>query len=184
MKTALAILAPGFEEIEAITIIDLLRRAEINVTTTSITDPKVEGAHNITILADTLFQDSININYDLIILPGGQPGTTNLKKSDAVIDLLKRQNSKNKLIAAICAAPTVLADAGLVNGKNITSYPSEKGVFDSSNYKEDNVVQDGNIITSRAVGTAIDLSLFLIKKLCGEMKANEITEKILYRSAQ
>jgi len=180
MKTAIVILAPGFEEIETITIVDLLRRADINVTTASISEKEITGSHDIIINADVLLKDYSKHDFDIVILPGG-PGANKLKKSKTVIDLLKKQSNEKKWIAAICAAPTVLEKAGLTTGKKITSYPSEKEVFINSDYKTDNVVQDGNIITSRAAGTAIEFSLYLIRILCDEKKAKEIAAKILFQ---
>ncbi|KAA3609869.1 MAG: DJ-1/PfpI family protein [Calditrichaeota bacterium] len=179
-NNALIILAPGFEEVEAITIIDLLRRADIPVTTASISEKTITGSHGVTIEADELIDDCINRDFFVIILPGGQPGTNNLKESEKVIALLKKQSEKKRLIAAICAAPTVLEKAGLTKGKKVTSYPTEEKVFVDSEYVNDRIVQDGNIITSRALGTAIDFSLYLIKSLCGEEKATEISNKILH----
>lgn len=181
MKTAIVVLAPGFEEIEAITIIDLLRRAGINVTTASIAGKNITGSHDITIKADMLLEDLSKSEFDIVILPGGQPGSENLRNSDRVANLLQRQSDKNQLLAAICAAPTVFEKAGLTTGKRVTSHPSEEGKFSASDYKTDNVVLDGNIITSRAVGTAIEFSLFLIKMLCGENIATEIAAKILFQ---
>jgi 4-methyl-5(b-hydroxyethyl)-thiazole monophosphate biosynthesis len=181
MKTAIVLLAPGFEEIEAVTIIDLLRRADIEVTTASVTEKSVTGSHDITILADALIGACSQKEYDIVVLPGGLPGTTNLKESKSVIDLLQSQSEKNKLVGAICAAPTVFETAGLITGKKVTSHPSEKAAFVNSDYKTDNIVLDGNIITSRAVGTAIEFSLFIIKLLISEEKANEIASKILFK---
>ena len=183
MKTAIVILAPGFEEIEAITVIDLLRRAEVNVTTASIDKKNITGSHDITVTVDILLKDFPKSEFDIVILPGGQPGTKNLKESKLVIDLLKNQSANNKWIAAICAAPTVLEKAGLITGKKVTSYPSEEGEFVRSEYRTENVVLDGNIITSRAVGTAIEFSIFLIKMLSGEEKANDIAFKILFQKS-
>ncbi|HID40493.1 MAG TPA: DJ-1 family protein [Calditrichaeota bacterium] len=180
MPSALVLLAPGFEEIEAVTIIDLLRRANIEVTTAALDKELVKGSHDILIKADTLL-DSINAsNFDLLILPGGQPGSTHLKNHPAVLKCVQDRFSSHKLIAAICAAPTVLEAAGITNGLKITSYPSEAGVFINSRYLEHNVVKDGVVITSRGVGTAIDFALDLIIELRGKEAAKEIADRILY----
>lgn len=179
MKNALVILAPGFEEIEAITIIDLLRRADINVTTASISEKEVTGSHNIPVIADALINEITNTDFDIVLLPGG-PGVSNLEKSQKVLDLILVQAAKNKLLGAICAAPIVLNRAGLLTNKSVTSHPSEEKTFTNSNYLYENVVMDGNIITSRAVGTALDFSLKIIETLIGKDKAKDIAGKILH----
>ncbi|MCB0281707.1 MAG: DJ-1/PfpI family protein [Calditrichaeota bacterium] len=181
MKTALIILAPDFEEIEAVTIIDLLRRAEINVTTASIAELYVTGSHQITIKADSLLADVKNSLFDIIILPGG-PGTKNLKASKDVIELIKTRDQKAEYIAAICAAPTVLEHAAILNGKSVTSFPAEKKVFINSNYVEQKVVKDGHIITSRGAGTAIDFSLSVIETLIDKKTAQALAERIVYNT--
>lgn len=179
MKTALVILAPDFEEIEAITVIDLLRRAEINVTTASVSELYVKGSHQITILADALLKDVKHTSYDIVVLPGG-PGTKNLKNSGDVIELVKLQNSRKEYIAAICAAPTVLEHAAILKGKSVTSFPAEKKVFINSTYLEQSVVKDGHIITSRGAGTAIDFSLAIIEMLIDKKTADSLAERIVY----
>ncbi len=180
MKSVAVILAPGFEEIEAVTIIDLLRRAEIKVTTASISEINVTGSHAITIKADDLLENIKSENFDMVILPGGLPGTTHLKNSKNVHDLLKKQHKEGKLIGAICAAPTVLEKAVLLESKKVTSHPSEENVFCHSDYKVDRVVKDENILTSRAVGTAIEFSLEIITLLCEKNTAEDIASKILF----
>lgn len=179
MKTVLVILAPGFEETEAITIIDLLRRALISVTTASISELQVTGSHDITVIADDLLLNLSNYKYDMIVLPGG-PGVQNLADSELVLETLKNQSTAERYIAAICAAPVVLNKAGLLKNKSITSYPSEETTFSESNYFYEAVVVDNKIITSRAVGTAIDFSLKLIEILQGKKVADNVAEKILH----
>ena len=179
MKNALVILAPGFEEIEAITIIDLLRRGGVKLTTASIAGKQVTGSHNIPVIADELQDNIYAKEFDMVILPGG-PGVDNLAESVKVLNLLKKQNKADKHIAAICAAPVVLNKAGLLGNKKVTSYPSEQHVFTVSDYMYENVVVDNKIITSRAVGTAIDFSLKLIEILAGKEMAAKVADKILY----
>ena len=179
MKKALVVLTNGVEEVEAISVIDLLRRAGIDVTTTSISGQQVTGSHNITIHADTQIENVKELDFDIVILPGG-PGTKNLRESDDVIGLVQKQYSSGKYVAAICAAPTVLNKAGILSGKSITSYPSEEKTFTDSSYFYKKVVVDGNIITSRAAGTALDFAIKLIEILSGKKKANEVAEKILH----
>ncbi len=180
MPSALVILAPGFEEIEAVTVIDLLRRAEIEVTTAALENNPVYGSHNILIETDTPLNKVEADNFDMVILPGGQPGSTHLKSHPLVLEIVRKRFFSNKKIAAICAAPIVLEAAGITTGLKITSYPSEAGVFTNSTYINDNVVRDGAVITSRGVATAIDFTLELIAELKGKAMAKEIAARILY----
>lgn len=181
MVKALVILAEGFEEIEAVTVIDLLRRAGIEVTTTSIDRQKVTGSHQISVIADSILSDVYYSSFDVIILPGGMPGSVNLRNSEQVRNFLTKQKNANKTIAAICSAPTVFEAAGLLKGKSVTSHPSDEQFFKDPLYKTDNVVIDDKIVTSRAVGTAIDFSLSLIEMFVGKKIADEIALKILYQ---
>ena len=180
MVKVLVLLAPGFEEIEAITPIDFLRRAGAEVTIASVghNDLNVKGSHEITIKADVKFNDVHTQLFDAIICPGGIPGTTNLAKTKEVIDALHAHNKAGKVVAAICAAPGfILAEAAqLLKGKNACGFPGpdQKITENGGNRKEDPVTVDGNIITSRAAGTAIKFALALIEKLCGAEKAQEI----------
>lgn len=180
MPSALVILSPGFEEIEAITVIDLLRRASIEVTTVGLDDKLITGSHDIPITADTELSDINHSDYDILILPGGQPGTNNMKSNPTILKWIQERHSKEQLIAAICAAPTVLHAVGVTSNIKLTSYPAVKDTFKDSNYLEDNVVFYHHIITSRGVGTAIDFSLAIIAKLTSQSKANDIKEKIVY----
>jgi 4-methyl-5(b-hydroxyethyl)-thiazole monophosphate biosynthesis len=181
MARILVYLAPGFEEIEAVTIIDLLRRADIDVTVAGLEQNTVTGSHGITVKCDAFYQDINPDDFDYLILPGGQPGTNNLKNDARVKAALQSFERKNKIIGAICAAPTVLQEAGVLNNKRLTCYPSEKGKFEAALYREDKVVSDGNIITSRGVGTAIDFALDLIGKIKGGQTKQEIAERILWK---
>ena len=180
MSKVLIYLAPGFEEIEAVTIIDLLRRAHIEVTVSGLSEKSVTGSHGITILSDITLEQVNPTEYDYLVLPGGQPGTNNLKNNTKVLESVKNFMEDNKLIGAICAAPTVLWEAGILENKRVTSYPSEKAVFTSAVYEETSVVKDGNIITSRSVGTAIDFALDLIGEIKGDDVKQETAEKILW----
>jgi 4-methyl-5(b-hydroxyethyl)-thiazole monophosphate biosynthesis len=180
MPRVLALLAPGFEEIEAITIIDLLRRAEIEVTMAGLDKNFITGSHAISVKADRFYQDIDATKYDCIFLPGGQPGTNNLKKDSLVIRWVKEFFSSGRLVTAICAAPTVLLEAGILDGKHVTSYPSEKEKFTQSTYLEEPVVEDGTIITSRGVGTAIPFALHLVARLKDQPTADTLSEQILH----
>lgn len=179
MPSALVLLAPGFEEIEAITVIDLLRRADIEVTVAGLVKNTVNGSHNITVLPDSYYLDENPDRYDVLILPGGQPGTDNLKNNPTILDWVRRRFTGRKKTAAICAAPVVLHAAGITGGLKITSYPAEKEKLSGTHYLEDTVVKDGPIITSRGVGTALDFALALIEELRGHTAAKTIAEKIL-----
>ena len=182
MTKILVLLAPGFEEIEAVTVIDLLRRAGIGVTTASITmERQVEGSHDIAILADAIFEDLETDKFDGIFLPGGQPGSNNLRENNKVLETLRSFDRKRKWVTAICAAPLVLLEAGILTGHKVTSYPDEKGAFAGENYQDKMVVHDGHIITSRGVGTAVDLALRLVELLQNKDIRDQLAERILWK---
>ncbi|MGN1165696.1 MAG: DJ-1 family glyoxalase III [Lachnospiraceae bacterium] len=175
------LLADGFEEIEALTVVDLLRRAQIYVGTVSIMeDYMVHGAHGINVQAEDLFDEVNFADADVIVLPGGMPGTTNLKEHEGVKRIVKDFAEKGKIVAAICAAPTVLAELGLLKGKRITCYPSVEKDIQGAVITKTPVAVDGNIITSRGVGTAIDFALELITVLVGRERALKVAESIVY----
>ncbi len=180
MPNALVLLAPGFEETEAVTIIDLLRRAQVGVIVAGLEKEYVTGGHSVTLKPDVYYQDVDAIPYDMLILPGGQPGTNNLKKDETVLEWIKQRHAAEKKLAAICAAPTVLHAAGITKGVRLTSYPKEKEVFTESHYLEEPVVIDGHIITSRGAGTAIPFALTLISILKNRTEAEKVAERILY----
>jgi len=182
MSKVLVFLAPGFEEIEAITVIDLLRRAEIDVTVAGLEDGLIVGSHDIAVNSDLFIGEINSDDYDMLVLPGGQPGTNNLKANEIVLNTIRHYQKNGKYLAAICAAPTVLAKADVLKNTRVTSYPSEKSVFTFVNYMESDVVRDGNIITSRGVGTAIEFTLELVELLRGVEIKNELAKKILWKS--
>jgi 4-methyl-5(b-hydroxyethyl)-thiazole monophosphate biosynthesis len=174
-------LADGFEEIEAIAIIDVLRRAGIEVTVAGLHDGLIESARRVKVAIDTTI-DTITVDdFDMIILPGGQPGSDNLNASERVKNLIRDFNSKGKLTGAICAAPYVLANAGVLEGKRVTSYPSFKDKLGGGLYQEKTFVVDGNIMTSRGPGTAICFALAIVEKLVGKEKATAVKEAMLVR---
>ncbi len=181
MSKAIVLLAEGFEEVEAFAPVDLLRRAGVEVQTLSITDQAaVTGARGITALADGTLNDLNLDDTDLLILPGGYPGYVRLGQSEAVNRLIQKADEAGKVIGAICAAPTLLGKLGLLTDKKATCYPGMEGDLHCKAHSLDPVVQDGNIITSRGAGTAIDFSLALIARLVSPEKANEIKESIVY----
>ncbi len=181
MSKALVFLADGFEEVEAVSVIDILRRAKITVDVASIQDQiRVRGAHDITIEADKLLSDIRDINsYDAVITPGGLPGSTNLRDDELVISFIKEASQNKKIVASICASPIVLEKAGLTAGKAGTSFPGMRDQVNFAKYKEDLVVQDDKLITSRGPATALLFALELVKQLKGIEVYKEIREALL-----
>ena len=165
MKTVCVPLAPGFEEIEAVTIIDVLRRAGITVTVAGTEQGPIRGSHGITITPDTTIDQVDADALDMIALPGGMPGTLHLRDSTRVRALVERVAARGRYTAAICAAPMVLAAAGLLTGKRVTSHPSVREQITGSTYREEAVVEDGAVVTSRGPGTAIAFALRLVSLL-------------------
>ena len=187
-KKAYIFLADGFEDIEGLTVVDLLRRAGIDIKTVSIKETtQIQTSHGITMLtdaifADTTFTETSFTDADILVLPGGMPGTKYLAAYKPLTDLLTDFNNKGKKIAAICAAPSVFSGLGFLKGRKATSYPSFMEVLskDGAVTSEDSVVVDGNITTSRGLGTAVDFALSLISQLENEEKAKEIAESVVY----
>ena len=175
MAKVLVPLANGFEDIEAITIIDVLRRGEVGVVTASIHDTlEVRSAHDISMKADALFSDVEMETYDAIVLPGGGAGTANLKHCPALIERLQRQHMEGKLLCAICAAPTVLVEAGVIDpGLQITCYPSCQDELDRA-WVPAPVVTDGKIITGQAPGSAMLFALVVLQTLTGVPMAEDV----------
>ena len=181
MKKVSVMLADGFEEVEALTAVDLLRRAKIYVDTVSITDDfTVHGAHGINVQTEDLFDEVDFSETDMIVLPGGMPGTTNLKEHEGLKKVLLSFAEEEKYIGAICAAPTVLDEIGILQGKRATCYPGVESQIKDAILTRTPVMRDGNIITGQGVGTAIDFALKLVEVLAGEEKAKEIAEAIVY----
>ena len=181
MKECYIFLAEGFEEIEALTVVDILRRDGIVIKTVSITrDKQVEGAHGITVIADKVLKDIELKDAALLILPGGMPGTTNLKECDELMDMVRQFAGTNRRIAAICAAPTVLGSLGLLEGKKACCYPGMESGLTGAEVLEDEVVTDGNITTSRGMGTAIPFALELVRLFDSKTEAMAMKRKIVY----
>ena len=178
-KKVYIFLADGFEDIEGLTVVDLLRRAEIDIKTVSIKETKqIQTSHGITMLTDTTFAETDFADADMLVLPGGMPGTKYLAGYKPLTDF----NSRGKKIAAICAAPSVFSGLGFLKNRKATSYPSFMEIIagDGAKTSEDNVVVDGNITTSRGLGTAVDFALSLISQLENDEKAKEIAESVVY----
>jgi len=180
MKQLLLFLAPGFEEIEAISIIDILRRSGLTVSSVSITgDLRVVGAHGIAVEADILYPE-VNFNQaDMLILPGGQPGTKNLNVHEGLKAALVNFAAAGKSLAAICAAPMILGQLGLLEGKEATCYPGNEIHLKGATLSDHMIVQDGNIITAPGPGVAADFALQIVEFFLGEEKATEISEALL-----
>ena len=173
-------MANGTEEIESLTVVDLLRRVGIDVLTVSITGEKIiKGARGIEIVCDKLL-DEIDNDADCLVLPGGMPGTTNLEQCGVLMDMVRTQNEKKKLVAAICAAPTILGHIGLLKKHKACCYPNMEGELDCREVTYSNVTVSDNIITSRGLGTAIDFSLTITELLTNKATSDSLASKIVY----
>ena len=173
--------ADGFEEIEGLTVVDLMRRAGAQVLMVSISDGlAVKGSHRIEIIADTFFEDVDFGQADLLVLPGGMPGTLHLGEHQGLTKLLTETAAQGKRVAAICAAPSVLGGLGLLKGKRAVCYPGFEDKLTGAQVGTEEVVTDGNITTSRGLGTAIPFALELISLLFGQEKAEEIGASVIY----
>ena len=179
MKRILIPLAPGFEEIEALAVVDILRRAGAEVLLAGTVDGPIEGRNKIKILADTSLDSLKDHDFDMIVLPGGAVGTENLKNDARVKEIVERLHKKGKLVTAICAAPTVLSAIGITAGRTITSHPTVRTKLQREKLSEERVVVDGNIITSQGPGTAIEFAFKLVEILFGKDKVVEVNKGVL-----
>jgi protein deglycase len=179
MPRVVVILADGFEEVEAMAIVDVLRRADIDTVTAGLHEGPVVSARKVKVIPDTVIDKVRSDDFDMIVLPGGQPGSDNLNADNRVKELLKSFSQKGKLTGAICAAPFVLANAGVLQGKHATSFPSYKDRLGNVIYEEKTVVEDGNILTSRGPGTALSFGLAIVARLLNKEKAQKIREAML-----
>lgn len=171
--------AEGFEEIEAITCVDVLRRADINVITASLKGNVVEGAHKVEIVTDLSLIDVNTKELNGIVLPGGMPGSINLQNSNEIINIIKELYQDNKLIAAICAAPIVLEKSGVINGRFVTCYPGIEKELKSARYCNDRIVVDENIITGKGPGAALEFAVTIVKHLLGNDKAKMLMKSMI-----
>ncbi len=183
MPRVAVLLADGFEEVEAMAIVDVLRRAAIDVVVAGLHEGPVVSARRVRVLPDSLIDSVMADDFDMIVLPGGQPGSDNLNADPRVKTLIADFHRKGKFTAAICAAPFVLANAGVIGGKRVTSYPSYRDKLGSALYEERTVVEDGTVLTSRGPGTALCFGLALVEKLAGKEKAREIRDGMLIGKA-
>lgn len=165
MEKVAVLLANGFETIEALTVVDILRRAEVCCDTFSLDSMDVCTSHKIMVKADKSIDDNEIKDYDCIVLPGGMPGAKNLKEDPRVIELVKEFNNKGKLICAICAGPIVLAEAGVIEGKDVTCYPGFEKELGNCNYKEELIVTFENIITGKGPAAASDFAFEILNNI-------------------
>ena len=179
MPTVLVPLAQGCEEIEAVTIIDILRRAGITVISAGLDAQPVRASRGTVLIPDTTLETALQQPYDMVVLPGGQPGTNNLKADARIQSLLRQMAKQDKYVAAICAAPSVMATAGLLDGKHATAYPGALDVFHAVQQRPEAVVEDGKFITSRGPGTAMDFALTLVERLAGKPRRDEVESALV-----
>lgn len=175
MPKVLVPLAQGCEEIEAVTVIDILRRAGIDVVSAGLDALPVRASRGVVMLPDTTLDSALKLDFDMAVLPGGQPGSSNLKADTRILDLLRRMAEQGKYVAAICAAPSVLAASGILDGKRATSFPGALDAFPKVEQQQAAVVEDGKLITSRGPGTAMDFALLLVERLMGKAKREEVS---------
>jgi len=174
MASVLVPLAQGCEELEAITIVDLLRRAGVSVVTAGLDDKPVQASRGMILVPDMTLDAALTQEYDMVVLPGGLPGADHLDGDPRIRGLIKKMADKDRYTAAICAAPKVFASIGLLEGKKVTSFPGVLDAFDGLDYRTDPVVQDGKLITSVGPGTAMDFALTLIENLVGKARRDEV----------
>ena len=182
MKKIAVFFGTGYEEIEALTVVDLCRRAGIDTRMVSVTDClQVTGSHNITVTMDQMYDEVVFEELDMIVLPGGMPGTLNLEAHEGLMEQVDAFHKAGRFIAAICAAPSIFGHRGILQGKRACSYPGFEKDLDGANVVFDSVARDGHVITSRGMGCAIDFSLEIIAALCGNDVAKEKAEAIIYK---
>ena len=183
MSEVILFLADGFEEIEALSVVDILRRGHVDIKTMSIKDfAEVNGKSNINVAADMCFNKNAALEADMIVLPGGGLGTENLKNNSDVTDIIKSFSENNKYIAAICAAPSILGVIGILNGKKAVCYPGFEPQLVGAEVANESVVKDGNIITSKGPGTAVDFAFCILETLRGKECAEEVKSGFIYGS--
>lgn len=176
---AFIFLADGFEELEAIAPIDIFRRAQIEVTTVSIQSRKtVRGSHGIEVNADSLFSETDFANSDILYLPGGKLGTENLNAHEGLKQLIQKQAKNNKVLAAICAAPSILGKMGLLNGKEAVCYPGFEDELQGAILSKNKIVKSGLIHTAKGAGVSVQFALKLVEELKGKETANQIADSI------
>lgn len=170
MKTVLVLFAEGSEELEAVTVVNILRRGGVTVSLAGLSEGVLRGSRGIMLQPDTTLEAALKQDFDMIVLPGGQPGTNHLKADKRVLQLVQKMSKQEKYVTAICAAPSVLAEAGVLTGKRATSFPTCLDDYPKVTQQMAAVVEDGKLITSRGPGTAMDFALTLLERLMGAEK--------------
>lgn len=182
MSKAAVFMTSGTEEVEALMVVDMLRRAKIDTTIVAITEDKsITGSHNITVLADNTFEEVDFDDIDILVLPGGMPGTLNLKACKKLTDLIGEFDSEKKGLAAVCAAPTILGACGVLKEKKATCFPGFEDELACKEFLAIPVVKDENVITSRGLGTTIDFAAAIIEYCTDKKSAEEILDRIVYK---
>ncbi|TNC98472.1 MAG: 4-methyl-5(b-hydroxyethyl)-thiazole monophosphate biosynthesi [Gallionellaceae bacterium] len=179
MSGVLLPLANGSEDLEAITVLNILRRAGIEAISASLDGQPIRGSRGTVIVPDTSLDEALKRDFDMVVLPGGQPGTRNLKADTRIIKLVQDMAAKERYVCAICAAPSILATAGLLDGKRATSFPGALDAFPRVSQQPQAVVEDGKLITSRGPGTAMDFALILVERLAGKSKRDEVEASLV-----
>lgn len=172
-------LAEGFEEVEALAPLDLMRRAGLSVTTVGVGGKQITGAHGITVSADLSDSEYSDPSPEMIFLPGGMPGTLNLAASSTVLDAVRTADKQGGLIAAICAAPSILGDLGLLKGKYATCYPGFEDRLCGALPTEKRVVWDGTVLTAKGMGVAVEMGLSIVERLCGEETTKKLRHAVI-----
>ncbi|MFQ5509907.1 MAG: DJ-1 family glyoxalase III [Leptospirillia bacterium] len=174
-------LAEGFEEIEAVTVIDILRRAGVEVISAGLTDGPIKGSRGIVVTPDTAVHRIMDNDFDMVVLPGGLPGTTHLRLDKRIHDIVNRIHERKGYVTAICAAPTLFAEMGFLEDRRATSHPStrEEVSARTKDYSEDRVVTDGHFITSRSPGTAMEFAMKLVEVLAGKEMVAKVNEGVM-----
>jgi len=178
MPKVLVPLAPGFEEIEAITVIDVLRRANVEVVVAGVEEGPLEGSRGIRVVPDTTLE-AVSGEFDLIAIPGGARAAERLREDERLSRLLVEQREKGRYLAAICAGPTVLSELGILEGRRATGHPSVLSLLRAGKAVTDRVVHDDRIVTSRSPGTAMEFAFKLVEILVGSKKAEEVNRGVL-----
>jgi len=182
MAQALIFLAPGYEEVEMLTVVDLLRRSHISIDMVSVTDSlEVTSSHNVTIKADKLFLEADFDEADMIILPGGVPGTPNLLAFKPLTDKIREFAAQKKWLSAVCAAPTIYSELGLYQGRKATCFPTFTEKLTDAVYVKQPVVVDDIFITSRGAGTSIEFAAAIVERFSGKDAAKEVLDAIIYQ---
>ena len=185
MTKVAVVFADGFEEIEGLTVVDILRRAGVETRTVSITERRlVTGSHQILVTADSCIKETDFSEAELLVLPGGMPGTLHLLDHATVNEVIKKFAGEGKLVAAICAAPSVLGAAGILEGRRATCHPGFEEKLTGAATSEDAVVVDGNIITSRGMGTAIPFALEIVRYFADDAAVEHIKDGLVYHVVQ